>query len=192
MHVIRAADYRRMPWKNGGGETAEIAIEPPAGALEAFAWRVSMARVDGDGPFSAFPGVERTLTVLEGAGIRLQIEGREAVELTPASAPYAFPADVPTSATLLAGPITDFNVMTRRGHARQRVHRETLSSRYLAMPGGPATLVFCLEGSLSASSATDTLTVGKRDTLWFGLDDGPVAMTPDGRATLLAVELLAA
>ena len=50
-----------MPWKNGGGETAEIAVSPPGAALDDFDWRLSMARVETDGPFSAFPGIDRTL-----------------------------------------------------------------------------------------------------------------------------------
>ncbi len=44
-----------MPWKNGGGETAEIAVFPPSADLSEFGWRISMATVSSDGPFSAFP-----------------------------------------------------------------------------------------------------------------------------------------
>ncbi|MDP1908248.1 MAG: HutD family protein, partial [Hyphomicrobium sp.] len=43
MRILRAKDYRRMPWKNGGGETTEIAISPEGAALDSFDWRVSMA-----------------------------------------------------------------------------------------------------------------------------------------------------
>ena len=71
MRLIRSKSYRRMPWKNGGGETTEIAVSPQNASLEAFDWRVSMARVESDGPFSAFPGIDRTLAVLEGQGIEL-------------------------------------------------------------------------------------------------------------------------
>ena len=76
-------------------------------------WRASRA----DGPFSLFPGVDRTLAILEGEGLLLDIAGRAPVELTGASAPLSFPADAPTTASLIAGPITDLNVMTRRGTA---------------------------------------------------------------------------
>ena len=64
-----------MRWKNGGGETAEIAVSPPGAALDAFDWRLSMAKVETDGPFSAFPGIDRTLAILEGEGIRLSVGG---------------------------------------------------------------------------------------------------------------------
>jgi uncharacterized protein len=68
MEVRRHQDYRRMPWKNGGGETAEIAVFPEGATLDDFDWRISMATVSADGPFSLFPGVDRTLSVLEGDG----------------------------------------------------------------------------------------------------------------------------
>ncbi len=38
-----------MPWKNGGGVTTEICVSPPSGAFD---WRVSIATVNADGPFS--------------------------------------------------------------------------------------------------------------------------------------------
>jgi len=59
--IIPPAQHRLMPWRNGGGRTAEIAFEPadsPAG----FRWRLSLAEVESDGPFSTFPGCCRTIS----------------------------------------------------------------------------------------------------------------------------------
>lgn len=56
MKSLHARDYKRMPWKNGGGETVEIAIFPADASVETFEWRISMATVANDGPFSIFPG----------------------------------------------------------------------------------------------------------------------------------------
>ena len=111
----RNSDHRRMPWKNGGGETVEVIVHPHGAGLSDFGWRVSMATVASDGPFSVFPGIDRTLAVLTGEGMALSIEGLGEKLLTPASAPLPFPADAPTTARLTGGPITDLNVMTRRG-----------------------------------------------------------------------------
>ena len=77
MHILRAENYRRMRWKNGGGETAEIAVSPDSAGLDDFDWRVSMATVEAGGPFSMFAGVDRTLSILEGEGILLVVEGRD-------------------------------------------------------------------------------------------------------------------
>src|SRR5258707_14720415 len=68
--VLSPSDYRRMPWKNGGGHTHEIAAHPEGAGMAAFAWRVSIAEIAQDGPFSSFPGVDRTLVLLAGNGGR--------------------------------------------------------------------------------------------------------------------------
>jgi len=121
--LLRNADHRRMPWKNGGGETVEVIVHPPGASLADFGWRVSMATVAEDGPFSVFPGIDRTLAVLTGDGMTLSIEGLGERLLTPQSPPLAFPADAPTTARLTGGPVTDLNVMTRRGVFRHRLSR---------------------------------------------------------------------
>src|SRR5690348_4727357 len=123
MRIIRGSDYRRMPWKNGGGETVEIAISPAGAALDAFDWRVSMARVASSGPFSPFPGVDRTLAVLDGSGIRLSVAGGDPISLGRDSAPFAFSGDDPATAQLIDGPIDDLNAMSRRASHRHRLTR---------------------------------------------------------------------
>src|SRR6476619_3067787 len=71
VRLLTPNDYRSMPWKNGAGRTTEIAVHPPGAALDAFAWRVSIADVERDGPFSRFPGIDRTIVLLGGSGMRL-------------------------------------------------------------------------------------------------------------------------
>ena len=73
MHILRAPDYHLMPWKNGGGSTTEIAIYPEASSVSGvpFLWRVSIAEVTVNGPFSSFPGYDRHIMVIEGEGMRL-------------------------------------------------------------------------------------------------------------------------
>lgn len=141
MKILRAGDHKRMPWKNGKGETVEIAVFPPDASIDDFDWRISTATVAEDGPFSIFPGIDRTLSVLTGEGIVLSVEGAEAVELKPSSAPYAFPADARTAARLLDGPITDLNVMTRRGAFRHRVKRTTSEDDIWVQPSPAVVLI---------------------------------------------------
>ncbi|MCF3639447.1 HutD family protein [Rhizobium sp. TRM95111] len=134
MRLLRSTDHRRMPWKNGGGETVEIAVFPEGAGLSDFGWRISMATVASDGPFSVFPGIDRTLAVLSGNGMELSIEGIGKRLLTPESAPLAFPADAPTTARLTGGPITDLNVMTRRGVHVHRLSRFAAKGSPLPLP----------------------------------------------------------
>lgn len=149
MQILRAADHRRMPWKNGKGLTTEIAVGPEGAGLDDFAWRVSMADVTEDGPFSTFPGIDRTLSVLEGQGIELSVSGQEEARLDTGSAPFAFPADMHTSAKLIAGPITDLNVMTRRDAFRHTVARATLNEIGDLDFEAEITLLLCHRGSLN-------------------------------------------
>jgi environmental stress-induced protein Ves len=129
---LPASGYRAMPWKNGGGITCEVAVFPEAGD---FLWRLSLATVASDGPFSSFPGVDRTLTVLEGDGIELAVADHVPARLGP-GAPFAFPGDVAATARLVGGTVTDFNVMTRRDRFAHRVEVRRVVSQSLVY-GGP-------------------------------------------------------
>ncbi|MFN4154165.1 MAG: HutD family protein [Paracoccaceae bacterium] len=100
------------PWKNGGGETAEILCWPEGSGMDDFTLRLSTARVDRSGPFSLFPGVDRVLTVIEGGAMVLRLDGKEH-SLAPGSPPFAFAGDRPCAAELDGAPLLDFNVMTR-------------------------------------------------------------------------------
>lgn len=117
MRHLTTVDYTRQPWKNGKGVTVELARHEKDGAL---LWRLSMATVAEDGPFSLFPGIERNLTVLTGPGFRLTGEGM-ALECRPL-VPVAFPGDVAVHAEGTGGHTsTDFNVMTARNLPRPDV-----------------------------------------------------------------------
>jgi len=113
--VLRATDRMAVPWKNGGGITREVAVWPPGSSFENFDWRVSIAEVRDAGPFSRFENIDRTLMILKGR-IALAFDERT-VELDEASSPYSFAGDAVCSGTPIAGPVTDLNVMTRRGRA---------------------------------------------------------------------------
>ncbi len=122
MRVQRLADHRRVPWRNGLGTTMEVAVGPllVADDESSWSWRVSVATVDQDGPFSSFPNVDRTLVVVEGDGLELQV-GSHRFSALP-SCPVNFPGDEPTTATLLNGPVRDLNVMVRRTVATTSVY----------------------------------------------------------------------
>ncbi len=162
MKILRAKDYKRMPWKNGGGETVEIAVFPEKASLGDFDWRVSMATVATDGPFSSFPGIDRTLSILQGKGMRLMIERRAPALMTGETAPLPFPADAATSATLVDGPIVDLNVMTRRGKLAHSVQRLAIDHPHRAESLGGTTLLLCHGGAvrLTAGETTADLAVG--------------------------------
>lgn len=105
-----------QPWKNGAGLTREIAVGPRGAGSIDFDWRISLAEVVGDAPFSTFPGIDRCITLLRGAGMRL-VSHDASVDhrLDQPLAPFRFSGDLGLNATLFDGACSDFNVMTRRG-----------------------------------------------------------------------------
>lgn len=121
IRILRAADRAAVPWKNGGGVTREVAVWPPGSDLNTFDWRISIAEVRDEGPFSLFENIDRTLTILEG---RMALAFPDhTVERDAHSAPLPFPGDVPCFGTPLGGPVTDLNVMTRRGRCAAQVNQ---------------------------------------------------------------------
>lgn len=118
--LLSPRDFRRMPWRNGLGHTAEIASCPPDGAGGAFAWRASLADIERDGPFSSFPGVDRTLVVVDGEGVVLT-QDDASVELRALGEPFRFDGERGCACRLIGGPARAFNLMVRRGDARGRV-----------------------------------------------------------------------
>ena len=110
MQLFRRRDHRVVPWKNGRGSTVEIAVHPPEGSVQRFDWRVSMATVAEDGPFSSFPGVDRVLVVLEGA---MDLVSPERTERLEKHAMACFPGEREVTARVLR-PVRDLNVMVKR------------------------------------------------------------------------------
>ena len=97
------------PWKNGGGVTRTLAADP------AGRWRVSIADIERDGPYSRFPGFDRVSVVLAGEGVMLQGEG-VAVALRPCE-PAAFGGDALLQSTLVGGAVRVLNLFVLRGAA---------------------------------------------------------------------------
>jgi len=118
--VLRATARQAVPWKNGGGVTAEIAAYPPGSGMDDFGWRISTATVEAAGPFSIFAGIDRILTVLEGRLVlRFPADRREVV--LDCGQSLEFPGDVTVKGFPLGGPVRDLNVMVRRGEWQAEV-----------------------------------------------------------------------
>jgi len=170
---LRAADARRVPWRNGRGVTEELALAPPGASFERgdFDWRIARAAVEEAGPFSAFPGFERVLVVVQGAGLLLE-HGAAAppARVTPL-VPYRFSGDWATTATPLDGPVADFNVLARRGVVRADVEiLRPVAPLLHEWPGDGDFLVHVLSGTLAlrgvGAGGGPTLRLQPRESLW--------------------------
>lgn len=145
-----------MPWKNGGGTTREIAAWPPAAGLDAFDWRLSIADIAADGPFSAFPGIDRQIVLLDGDGVRLHArDGSFDHRLVAVGEPFAFAGEATVEATLLGGPTRDFNVMTRRGRCRASVASTGAAIDSAGVESDTTVVLYVLAGSWHCDDAQD-------------------------------------
>ena len=111
MRVQRFSEHRAMPWANGLGTSYEVASDRNADGE--WTWRVAIAPVVEDGPFSSLSGVERELVVIEGNGMVLDVDGKS-VECMPSQVVRFF-GDSTTFARLVDGPVVDLGLMTVRG-----------------------------------------------------------------------------
>lgn len=184
MQLLRSSDYKRMPWKNGGGETIEIAVSPPAADFASMDWRLSMATVASDGPFSSFPGIDRTLSVLSGT-LRLAIDGT-AVDLMEMSPPHSFSGDAATHGAVLRGPVTDLNVMTRRAGLTHEVRRLSVMGEKTVTPAPGTLILFCHTGAVTLP---DGETLKALDAAVGASPGGPMTFRAEALSTLYVITI---
>ena len=149
MQLLRAQDYPRMAWKNGGGFTEEITRDNGEG-LDGFGWRLSIADIEESGGFSVFAGYQRIITVLQGEGMRLTVEGEQSRPLLPFDA-YAFDGQSQVSCNLLGGPIRDFNLIYAPQRYRARLQWFDGTSRVYS--SAPTLLLFAASGQVEVAVA---------------------------------------
>lgn len=195
--VLRWSEYRSMPWKNGGGMTREVAsgavqVPPASGeSADGYDWRVSVADVDAGGSFSSFPGIDRVITLVEGEGMVLTVDGVPQ-PVGPLS-PFAFSGDAVTDCRLEAGAVRDMNVMTRRGRATADVRIVTVA------PAREVEMACAAGETLIVMAVTEGIAVGGPDgqeTALGRLDcvrhEGPGALTVRGDGTVAGIRITAA
>ena len=121
LHVVRLDEVEPQPWRNGGGVTRELLAWPPGSGAD-WQLRVSVAEIERDGPFSAYPGVHRCFAVLEGAGVMLGWAGGNR-RLTQDTEPLACDGAAAPDCRLIDGPTRDLNLMARASAGQIRMQR---------------------------------------------------------------------
>ncbi|MEO6926230.1 MAG: HutD family protein [Rhodanobacter sp.] len=144
--IIRLADCPSQPWKNGLGRTRELAVERSTADSDDFLWRVSIAEVDSAAPFSRFPGIDRHIVLLDGAGFTMTLDDSRTHALTTRFAPFAFPGEARVEVVLVDGATRDFNLMVQRGRLRGDV--QAWSGPAMHMLDAATRLVFCARGEI--------------------------------------------
>lgn len=113
MKIQRSAEHHAMPWANGRGTSDEIASDRNVSGE--WSWRIAIAPIIEDGPFSRMPCVDRKLLLVEGSGLQLTIDGKKVI--CRQGGVVAFRGEAQTNATLLNGPVADLGLMVHRKKA---------------------------------------------------------------------------
>ncbi|WP_175948622.1 HutD/Ves family protein [Burkholderia pyrrocinia] len=185
--MIRAADLVASPWKNGGGVTREIGAFPPGAALDAFAWRVSVADVGTAGPFSRFDGIDRTLVLLSGAGMTLAEAGGARHVLDTQLTRADFAGETVIDATLHDGATRDFNLMTRRSAARGALDVWRAGAHRIER--ADTVLLFCAAGAVGVEIDGTHYALEEMDTLRLDGSRRAFDVVLSGGGALLAASL---
>lgn len=152
--LVRAADVAPEPWANGGGTTRKLL------GAEDGVWRMSLAAIEHDGPFSSFPGQRRLLTVVDGPVLVLTVDGTEHV--VEPRRPFAFDGDAAVTAATPEGAVRALNVIVDPAEVSPFVTVLELG-RGARLPLGADQAAFVLQGCATVegvAAGADCLVVG--------------------------------
>jgi hypothetical protein len=147
MTPIRAAMLTPRPWPNGLGITRDVA----GSEGEELGWLISIADLTEEAAFSHFPGVDRTFTLIEGAGATLTVDGT-VLPCRP-FVPVLFPGDRPTHYLPQGGAARAFNVFAARNAFEARVSVQAVAASHRVAAGEAVLAVHCAEGALAVGDA---------------------------------------
>ena len=199
--VVPAALQRRERWRNGAGWTREIFAAYGGGeGCAQWRWRLSIAEIDADAPFSSFPGVDRELVLLSGNGLRLRFADGEVADLLPPHDSLRFAGERDVTGELLDGPTTDFNLMWRRDAVEAQLWRRPLvGPMVLFVEPGSVWMVHLLAGQAAFDERSiDEHSAGGRsrlpplaagDTAFLAPRDGRTRYALDGGGEALVIRI---
>lgn len=187
IRYLPATDYIAMPWKNGTGSTDEICLLPAGASRERFDLRVSRATISTPGVFSAFPGVERAITLIEGEGLALRFDDH--TEELGIGRPYLFDSGLTPVGVPAGGPVRVVNVMAARNVWRLASARVLAAGTVLRPEPGGLDVVFAPLGSSGLSDPQAAVALAQGD---CALLDAPGDLTLAAGAAALVVSLRAA
>jgi environmental stress-induced protein Ves len=186
VRFVPSAHFRTMPWKNGLGTTREVAV---GGDPAAFDWRISIATVGASGPFSAFPGIDRTIAILQGQGMVLDVDGTRH-DLRAGGAPFSFAGEAKVHAECIAGETIDLNAMTRRG-AFTHVMERLASADPFTFTGPPGLTVLVCNGAFELEMDGNVHHALPLNAV-IGIGEGQsMAVRPQGNGELVRITIAA-
>jgi len=180
--LISLYDLPKVPWKNGAGLMREIAVEPRGAGADTLDWKLSWAETTKNSPFSAFPGVDRSIILLRGAGLRLKmLKDATVVNFVAPREPFFFSGDDQIDAELVGGPTENLSILLRRDRFWTAA---TWIDTGADLPPADALFVLCMTGTvrLAGKDARPVTLHAQQAALWRkgsgALQVEPVARPP--------------
>lgn len=207
MRPLPFNQYRPVAWRNGGGTARDIAVHPAGtGMAETFGWRVALAEIAQDGPFSRYePEIERVITLLDGGGFDLDFdvdfEGAEPLAVTEKHEPARFRGHWPAMCRLRQSRSIVFNILYdfSRFSAQPHIIRPPVDQPMIFSPPGHQSILFNLAGrfEIKADAQQDgknTAELAPWDSLQIDLSAGEApllsltARSPESRLLLVGFD----
>lgn len=187
--VIPANEYRRERWRNDLGWTREIHAATSSGNGE-WDWRLSIAEIEQDAPFSLFPGVDRALVLLSGNGLRLRFDDGEVNELHPPHDRMRFAGERGVTGELLDGPTQDFNLMWRRDAIDAQLwHRPLVGPMVIFADAGTTWAVHLIAGQARFADESGLQDLAAGDTALLEAGHARMRNVLDGAGEALVIRL---
>ena len=160
VQLIEMSAAPSQPWKNGGGVTRELLTWPESSGSD-WLLRLSVANIDQDGAFSAFPSVQRWFAVLEGEGVTLELDGKPRTQRS-VDMPFEFDGGKAPYCSLIQGSTLDLNLMSKSGQASMlRMQRDVHFSTPAAWRA-----MYCVSAGVWRDSAGQSRSLPAHALLW--------------------------
>lgn len=185
--VVPANEYRRERWKNGAGWTREIVRVPDQAD---WIWRLSIAEIEQNAPFSAFSGIERELVLLSGNGLRLRFDDGETHTLLPPHERLRFAGERGVTGELVDGPTHDFNLMWRREEIDAELwHRPLVGPMVIFIEPGTTWVAHMLAGTARFADDSGLPDLAAGDTAFMRAGDERRRHVLDGGGEALLIRI---
>jgi uncharacterized protein len=189
IELITPAQWQTQRWQNGGGITHQLCRQDDKHGM---LWRLSIAEVASDGPFSRFDNIDRIILLLTGAGFSLHGVGAKPQVLDVPLMPFAFAGETPIHCTLLNGTVRDFNLMTRRGAVQAQLQVLTVSAANQELTLSAHTLLYVASGNLDVVLGTQQIALAAQHTLSLRNERGSMMLSCHSKAEVVCIALSSA
>ncbi|SEH80002.1 hypothetical protein SAMN05660691_01522 [Rheinheimera pacifica] len=188
LEIITPEQWQTQRWQNGGGITHQLCRQDDANGM---LWRLSIAEVASDGPFSRFDNIDRIILLLTGEGFCLHGVGDNPQVLDAPLMPFSFAGETTIHCSLVNGAVRDFNLMTRRDAVQAQLQVLTISSAVQTLPLSPQTLIYIASGSVNAVLGEKRITLEAQHTLSLIDEAGSVQLSSSDSAQVVYIGLSA-